>query len=120
VVAVRETTKSDPGTTSYSFGPSWRHTAIHNTYLVNDFLKMDFNAARFQVLVRRGRVNESRELLLAHLFGLEAKHKQQGVNDVGLARPVRSHDGRKGLKCKRNDAGVPCGRGRLRCGRRTI
>ncbi|KAI0475680.1 hypothetical protein GGR56DRAFT_524873 [Xylariaceae sp. FL0804] len=41
-------------------------------------------------------VDQSRDLALPHLAGTEAKDEQQGVDDVGFARAVGSHDGREG------------------------
>jgi len=60
-------------------------------YEVNDVDKVNSDRGGVQIRKGGGVVDELRQLPLPHLLGLEAKHKQHGVNHIGLATPVGSN-----------------------------
>ena len=77
------------------------------TYQINHFLKVNLDLAKLEVRVLGRVVNERRNLALPHLACSETKHKQQRVDDIGLARAVGAND-RRERSMKRADFLAAC------------
>lgn len=67
-------------------------------YFIDDFLEPDLDRTAVQVFASFGIVDQLAQLPLPHLAGSITKDKQHGVDGIGLARTIGSHDGRKGLE----------------------
>lgn len=67
-------------------------------YQVDNLLEVHRHARHLQVAVVRGVVDQLRHLVQAQLLGALAKHKQHGVDDVGLAGAVGAHHGGEALR----------------------
>ncbi len=69
-----------------------------STHQVNNLLEVHRDSRHVQVAVVRGVVDQLRHLVQPQLLGALAKHKQHGVDHVGLARAVGPHNRGEGLR----------------------
>lgn len=72
-------------------------------HLIDDLLKVHLYSAALDVRMLVRTVDQNRQLLGADLLSSVSKHKEHGVDHVGLATAVRTDDAGEALMRERSD-----------------